>query len=70
MLYTKSHLAHLEEYEGMIEAWINLPAEVSRDSTPGGEGNISEAPGFVDPDGPDNNPGTYEDNDYHRVVVR
>jgi hypothetical protein len=33
----------------------------------GGEGNISPkyGPGFVDPDGPDNDPNTYEDNDYH-----
>ncbi|MDP2896184.1 MAG: right-handed parallel beta-helix repeat-containing protein [bacterium] len=30
----------------------------------GGEGNISENPQFVDPDGPDNDPDTYEDNDY------
>jgi hypothetical protein len=30
----------------------------------GGEGNISENPGFVDPDGPDNHPDTYEDNNY------
>jgi hypothetical protein len=34
--------------------------------TGGGEGNISpkHGPGFVDPDGPDNDPQTYEDNDY------
>ena len=30
----------------------------------GGEGNISEAPRFVDPDGPDDDARTYEDNDY------
>jgi len=30
----------------------------------GGEGNISEDPRFVDPDGPDNDPRTYLDNDY------
>ena len=30
----------------------------------GGEGNISEDPRFVDPDGPDDNPETYEDNNY------
>jgi len=30
----------------------------------GGEGNISEDPRFVDPDGPDNDAETYEDNDY------
>jgi hypothetical protein len=33
--------------------------------TGGGEGNISGDPRFVDPDGPDNDPATYEDNDYH-----
>ncbi len=32
--------------------------------TLGGEGNIGEDPRFVDPDGPDNDPDTYEDNDY------
>jgi hypothetical protein len=30
----------------------------------GGVGNISADPLFVDPDGPDDNPDTYEDNDY------
>jgi len=30
----------------------------------GGEGNISANPLFIDPDGPDNDPDTYEDNDY------
>ena len=29
-----------------------------------GEGNIDRDPLFVDPDGPDNDPDTYEDNDY------
>jgi hypothetical protein len=35
--------------------------------TGGGEGNISPkyGPGFVDPDGPDDDPSTHEDNDYH-----
>ena len=31
---------------------------------PGGAGNISQDPQFVEPDGPDNDPNTYEDNDY------
>ncbi len=31
----------------------------------GGQGNISVDPAFVDADGPDDNPDTYEDNDYH-----
>ena len=35
-----------------------------QDWTRGGEGNIAEDPRFVDPDGPDNNPQTYEDNNY------
>ena len=30
----------------------------------GGEGNVSQDPLFVDPDGPDNDPATYEDNNY------
>jgi hypothetical protein len=33
----------------------------------GGEGNINAAPKFVDPDGPDNDPATYHDNDYRLV---
>jgi hypothetical protein len=33
--------------------------------TEGGEGNRSGDPRFVDPDGPDEDPATYEDNDYH-----
>lgn len=36
-----------------------------QDWTGGGEGNIARDPQFADPDGPDNNPATYEDNDYH-----
>ncbi len=44
------------------------PAVVSfccvEDWTGGGEGNLSEDPRFVDADGPDNDPGTHEDNDY------
>ncbi len=32
--------------------------------TAGGSGNISDDPAFADPDGPDNNPTTIEDNDY------
>lgn len=35
-----------------------------QDWTEGGEGNISGDPLFVDPDGPDDNPRTYEDNNY------
>jgi parallel beta-helix repeat protein len=30
-----------------------------------GIGNINADPRFVDPDGPDDNPGTWQDNDYH-----
>jgi hypothetical protein len=30
-----------------------------------GEGNFSSSPGFIDADGADDNPDTYEDNDYH-----
>ncbi|MDP2897845.1 MAG: C39 family peptidase [bacterium] len=35
-----------------------------QDWTGGGEGNSALNPRFVDPDGPDNNPETWEDNDY------
>ncbi len=34
----------------------------------GGAGNIDDDPLFVDPDGPDNDPGTWADNDYHLSV--
>ncbi len=30
-----------------------------------GEGNINSNPGFVNEDGPDDDPGTFDDNDYH-----
>jgi hypothetical protein len=35
-----------------------------QDWTRGGEGNISGDPQFADPDGPDDDPNTWEDNDY------
>jgi hypothetical protein len=35
-----------------------------QDWTGGGEGNITDDPQFVDPDGPDDKPETYEDNNY------
>ncbi|MDP2895852.1 MAG: choice-of-anchor Q domain-containing protein [bacterium] len=35
-----------------------------QDWTGGGEGNISSDPGFVDPDGPDEDLSTYADNDF------
>jgi len=37
--------------------------------TGGGEGNISGDPQFVDRDGPDNDPQTYEDNDYRLKAI-
>jgi len=36
-----------------------------QDWAAGGEGNLSLDPLFVDPDGPDNDPDTWQDNDYH-----
>jgi hypothetical protein len=36
--------------------------------TGGGEGNIVKDPRFADPDGPDDNPATFEDNDYRLEV--
>jgi hypothetical protein len=36
-----------------------------QDWTGGGDENITVNPQFVDPDGPDNDPATFEDNDYH-----
>ena len=54
--------------------WANAPDQIFRsdqpvyscvqDWTEGGEGNISEEPRFAEPEGPDNNPYTYLDNDY------
>lgn len=57
--------------------WGNTPHEVYVASDPpimaycniqggwAGVGNINVAPRFVDADGPDNDPATWEDNDYH-----
>ena len=35
----------------------------------GGEGNLSRDPDFADADGPDNDPNTYEDNDYRLLLT-
>jgi len=35
-----------------------------QDWTRGGQGNIADHPRFVDPDGPDDDPNTHDDNDY------
>ena len=57
--------------------WNDLPNEIHYDTASvtatycdiqggwEGEGNIDEDPLFVDPDGPDDDPATWEDNDYH-----
>ncbi|MFH1746066.1 MAG: right-handed parallel beta-helix repeat-containing protein [Planctomycetota bacterium] len=57
--------------------WSDVPAEIAHvsgglsvtysDVQGGwdGEGNKDTDPLFVDPDGPDDDPGTWEDNDYH-----
>jgi len=37
--------------------------------TEGGEGNFSGAPRFLDPDGPDDDPNTFEDNDYRLLLT-
>jgi len=38
---------------------------IEDDEFAGAHGNISERPRFFDPDGPDDNPKTYDDNNYH-----
>jgi hypothetical protein len=40
-----------------------------QDWTGGGTGNIALDPGFADPDGPDNDPSTFEDNDYRLLLT-
>jgi hypothetical protein len=57
--------------------WGNTPQEIIVDSGATmvtycdvqgawpGTGNINANPLFVDPDGPDNDPATWQDNDYH-----
>ncbi len=40
-----------------------------QDWADGGDGNISSKPWFVDPDGPDNDPATYDDNNYRLLSV-
>jgi len=68
----------LESCSGTIRnciIWGNSEAQLSNCTDPtycciqdwkgGGEGNTAENPLFVDSDGPDGDPGTYDDNDYH-----
>ncbi|MBN1346305.1 MAG: right-handed parallel beta-helix repeat-containing protein [Phycisphaerae bacterium] len=57
--------------------WDNVPRQVwpmssavtfcdiQAGSAGGGPGNIDADPQFVDPDGPDDDPATWQDNDYH-----
>jgi len=40
-----------------------------QDWTKGGEGNTADDPGFLDADGPDDDPSTYEDNDYRLAAA-
>lgn len=56
---------------GSPEIYSSPPPRFSciRQWTGGGIGNISLDPLFVDPDGPDNSPTTYEDNDYRLAAV-
>jgi len=53
---------------GRVDTQIHEGSEPTycciQDWTGWGEGNIDQDPLFVDPDGPDNNPTTYADNDY------
>jgi hypothetical protein len=44
--------------------WPTVTYSCVQDGWPG-EGNIEDDPNFVDPDGPDNDPNTWADNDYH-----
>ena len=60
--------------------WDNWPRQIDIRSGPivtycdvergwPGEGNIGVDPQFVDPNGPDNNPATWQDNDYHLMAT-
>jgi hypothetical protein len=52
------------EYSAQLSA-CSSPTYCCIEEWQGGEGNFSVSPGFVDADGADDNPDTYEDNDYH-----
>ncbi len=47
-----------------IDDWNEPTYSCIQNWTAGGEGNIAQDPRFVDPDGADDDPETYEDNDY------
>jgi len=51
--------------EEQISGAVSPTYSCIQDWTGGGEGNISSYPDFVDADGPDNDPETYQDNNYH-----
>ena len=61
-------------WDGGGEVWnndnsmINIAYSDVQDGWPG-EGNIDLDPLFVDPDGPDNDPDTWEDNDYRLAAT-
>jgi hypothetical protein len=76
--WTDNNSNNLGWCDGVIQnniVWGNTETDFLASSTPsfsciqgwsrGGEGNTADDPRFVDRDGPDNNPETYEDNDYH-----
>ena len=50
-----------------LQLWVTSIPTYSciQDGSGGGEGNIAADPVFADPDGPDDDPNTWEDNDYH-----
>ncbi len=52
------------EFPQFYGAWYMTYCCVQDWDGGGGEGNTNEDPGFVDADGPDDDPATYEDNDY------
>jgi hypothetical protein len=47
-----------------VDSWTEPKYSCIQNWTGGGEGNIADDPQFVDPDGPDDDAETYEDNDY------
>ncbi len=53
--------------DGGQQLWESVQPDYSciQDWTGGAEGNITENPRFVDPDGPDDNPDTWEDNNFY-----
>jgi len=55
---------NVAQFDYQLSEGTEVTYSCIQDWTGGGEGNIAEAPLFLDPDGADNNPDTHDDNNY------